>query len=76
MFLKAARLIGVPPKQCIVFEDAVASVESAKRAGMKCVAVATTNAAHALEAADVVVERLDALPMDTFQRLLAEVGAS
>jgi hypothetical protein len=42
---------------------------------MKCVVVAATNAAHTLEAADVVVERLDALPLDTFQRLLAEVGA-
>jgi beta-phosphoglucomutase len=76
VFLKAARLIGVPPKQCVVVEDAVAGVEAARRAGMKCVAVATTNAAHTLEAADVVVERLDALPLDTFQCLLAEVETS
>jgi len=38
---------------------------------MKCVAVTTTNPAHALKAADVVVERLDELSPDTFQRLLA-----
>jgi hypothetical protein len=37
---------------------------------MKCVAVATTNLAHALKGADVVVERLDELSLDTFQRLL------
>jgi hypothetical protein len=43
---------------------------------MKCVAVATTDSAHTLEAADIVVERLDAFPLDTFQRLLAEVGTS
>ena len=71
VFLKAAHLIGVPPERCVVFEDAVAGVESAKRAGMKCVAVATTNLAHALKGADVVVERLDELSLDTFQRLLA-----
>jgi hypothetical protein len=41
---------------------------------MKCVAVTTTNPPEALQAADVVVERLDALPADTFQRLLT--GAS
>ena len=70
VFLKAAHLIGVPPERCVVFEDAVAGVESAKRAGMKCVAVATTNLAHALKGADVVVERLDKLSLDTFQRLL------
>ena len=76
LFLKAARLIDVAPERCIVVEDAVVGIEAAKRAGMKCVAVTTTNPARALKAADVVVERLDALPVDTFQRLLAEVGTS
>jgi beta-phosphoglucomutase len=69
-----AHLIDVPPERCIVVEDAVAGVEAARRAGMKCIAVTTTNPAHALKAGDVVVERLDALPTDTFQRLRA--GAS
>ena len=73
LFLKAARLIDVPPERCIVVEDAVAGIEAARQAGMKCIAVTTTNPAHALKAADVVVERLDALPTDTFQRL---AGAS
>jgi HAD superfamily hydrolase (TIGR01509 family) len=73
LFLKGARLIDVPPERCVVVEDAVAGVEAAKRAGMKCIAVTTTNPAYALKGADVVVERLDALPADAFQRLL--VGA-
>lgn len=72
LFLKAARLMGVPPERCVVVEDAVAGVEAARRAGMKCIAVTTTNPAQALEGADVTVERLDALPLDTFERLLAE----
>ena len=70
LFLKAARLIGVPPERCVVVEDAVAGVEAARRAGMKCIAVTTTSPAHALNEADVIVERLDALPLDTFERLL------
>jgi beta-phosphoglucomutase family hydrolase len=74
LFLKVARLLDVPPEYCIVVEDAVAGVEAAKRAGMKCVAVTTTNPAEALTAADVVVERLDALAADAFQRLVAEAG--
>jgi len=72
LFLKAARLIGVPPERCVVVEDAVAGVEAARRAGMKCIAVTTTNPAQALKGADIIVERLDALPLDTFERLLAE----
>ncbi len=71
VFLKAACLIGVPPERCVVVEDAVAGVGGARRAGMKCVAVTTTNPAQALKEADVIVERLDALPLDTFERLLA-----
>ena len=75
LFLKAARLIGVLPKRCVVVEDAVVGVEAARRAGMKCVAITTTNPAHTLKGADVIVERLDALPLDTFERLLAETEA-
>jgi HAD superfamily hydrolase (TIGR01509 family) len=71
LFLKVAGLLGVSPERCVVVEDAVAGVEAARRAGMKCIAVTTTNPAEALAAADVIVGRLDALPMDTFQRLLA-----
>jgi beta-phosphoglucomutase len=76
LFLKVARLLDVPAEGCVVVEDAVTGVEAAKRAGMKCVAVTTTNPAGALEAADVVVERLDALPPDTFRRLLQDTHPS
>ncbi len=39
VFLTAARLLGVAPDRCVVFEDAPAGVQSAKAAGMTCVAV-------------------------------------
>jgi HAD superfamily hydrolase (TIGR01509 family) len=71
LFLHVARLIDVPPARCVVVEDAVAGVEAARRAGMKCIAVTTTNPAEALKTADVVVERLDDLPVDAFECLLA-----
>ncbi len=69
VFLTAASMIGVPPERCVVVEDAVAGVEAAKRAGMKAIAVMTTNPAEALKAADLVVERLDALRDDAFEHL-------
>lgn len=34
-YLKAAEKIGVPPEECVVFEDSVSGIESAKRAGVK-----------------------------------------
>lgn len=39
VFLKGAELLGVPPSECIVFEDAEAGVEAAHNAGMKAVGI-------------------------------------
>lgn len=42
IYLTAAAKLGLAPCECIVFEDAEAGIEAAKRAGMKVVALATT----------------------------------
>jgi beta-phosphoglucomutase len=55
VFLLAAAELSVEPGQCIVFEDAVAGVEAAHRAGMKCVGVGHP---QILSAADWVVPNL------------------
>ena len=36
VFQKGAELLHLPAEECLVFEDAVAGVEAAHRAGMKC----------------------------------------
>lgn len=69
VFLTAAERLGVSPQEnasLVVIEDSLAGVEAAHRAGMKCIAVATTHPASALKAADWVVERLDRLPLEIF----------
>ena len=43
VFLKASKKIGIPPENCIVFEDAHVGIQAAIAAGMKVVAVATTH---------------------------------
>lgn len=42
-FLTLAKKLGVPPSRCLVFEDALLGEESAKRAGMKVVAITTSH---------------------------------
>ncbi|HMG08257.1 MAG TPA: beta-phosphoglucomutase, partial [Mucilaginibacter sp.] len=37
VFLKGAEELGVEPKYCVVFEDAIAGVEAAKAGGMKAI---------------------------------------
>ena len=39
IFMKAAELLGLPCRQCLVFEDSVAGIEAAHRAGMAAVGV-------------------------------------
>jgi beta-phosphoglucomutase len=39
VFLTAAARLDVPPRRCLVLEDAVAGVQAAKAGGMKCIAV-------------------------------------
>jgi HAD superfamily hydrolase (TIGR01509 family) len=61
VFLKAAVKIGMDPGKCVVFEDAHVGIEAAHAAGMKVIAVATTNPLEALGKADLAVTRLDEL---------------
>lgn len=57
-FLLAAARLGVEPAHCLVIEDSIAGVEAASRAGMRCLAVTTTNPSQALSRADLVVDNL------------------
>jgi beta-phosphoglucomutase-like phosphatase (HAD superfamily) len=59
IFLEAARQVGVPPAQCIVFEDAPLGIEAARRAGMRAVAVCTTHSAAELAGSHVVAQVRD-----------------
>lgn len=70
VFLTAADRLHLPSGQCIVIEDAIAGVEAARRAGMKCVAVTNTNTARDLAVADLVVERLDQIEVGDLISLL------
>jgi beta-phosphoglucomutase-like phosphatase (HAD superfamily) len=61
VFLKAAEKLGFPPDRSVVFEDAHVGIEAAHRAGMRVIAVATTNRIADLGKADRAVHRLDEL---------------
>jgi len=55
IFIKAAEALQVPPGQCLAFEDSVVGITSAKGAGMKVVAVATTHRKEELKIADLII---------------------
>ena len=58
VFLLAAKRLGLDPADCLVIEDAHVGIEAAHRAGMKVLAVATTNPLEDLVRADAAVPSL------------------
>ena len=64
VFLEAARRVGVAAERCLVIEDSPAGISGARRAGMRCVGVATTHEAGKLEEADVVLPTLEVVKVE------------
>jgi sugar-phosphatase len=75
-YLKAAELLGVDPKECLVIEDAPAGIQSAHAGGMKVIGLTSTYPASALSEADVVVRKLDGIQIafDGARKLAVSVG--
>jgi HAD superfamily hydrolase (TIGR01509 family) len=70
IFLAAAAAVGALPAECLVLEDSTAGVEAARRAGMRCIALTTTNPRDKLGQADLVVDSLEELEKEAVARLL------
>jgi beta-phosphoglucomutase len=56
VFLTAAKMLGVKPEKCVVFEDAIAGVQAALNAGMKCVGIGSP---EVLTGASLVIKGLN-----------------
>lgn len=74
IFLEAARRLGVPPGECVVFEDSPAGVQAAVRAGARCVAIATGTPPETLRAqgAHEVLPHFEDVDIDALLALFDE----
>jgi len=66
VFLTAAKMLGVPPENCVVFEDAVAGIEAAHNAGMLCVGIGSDKM---LKKAGIVVSGLDKMSLNKLREI-------
>lgn len=58
IFIKAAASLGVEPASCLVFEDALAGIEAARRAGMDAILICTTTDASAVQNMPHVIQAM------------------
>jgi len=72
LFLRAARAICVAPERCVVIEDAANGVAAANAAASRCIAVTNSTDAAKLSQADLVVESLTEVNIDTVIGLIGE----
>ena len=69
VFLKTSRQLDIPEWACIVIEDSIPGIEAARKAGMRTIAVTTTNPPEALSQADIIVKTLDQLEINQVESL-------
>ena len=69
LFLKAAKELGIDPAHCLVIEDAVAGVQAAHAAGMRCIAVAGNRDLPGLRQAELMVKTLTEVNLERIQNL-------
>ena len=65
IFLKGAQLIGIPPENCVVVEDAINGIKAAKAAGSLSVGVTTSFTAEELKEQanpDYIIDNIKQLP--------------
>jgi len=61
-YLLGAQKLNVTPSQCLVVENAPLGIESAKKAGMHCVAICSTLGREHLRLADEILNTIGELP--------------
>ena len=76
IFLKAAEELHMSPSLCLVIEDAVAGVQAALAAGMRCIAVAGDRDLPGLRAADLVVKDLTEVSVEQVRSIPARDAQS
>ncbi|MCK9618109.1 MAG: beta-phosphoglucomutase [Lentimicrobiaceae bacterium] len=69
IFLKGAAELGIPPAECVVFEDAGAGIQAALNAGMKVVGIGLPeNLGHA----HLVVPGFDEVSVEKIKKMIKE----
>lgn len=74
IYLKTVERLGLAPSSCVAFEDSFVGVDAAKRAGLKCVAIASTFPPEDLRQkthADLILPGFEGLSLNHLRQLFS-----
>ena len=66
----AAKKLGLLSSQCVAFEDSVSGITSAKAAGLKTIAISTTETNHNLKNADLIIKDFSEVNFELIKEIL------
>ena len=69
-YLKAAKILNIPISNCIVIEDSVNGVKSAKKSGAKVIGITTGFSSSKLQSADLIIDFYNELDLEKLNILL------
>ena len=70
IFLRAAKIIGVQPEQCIAIDDSKNGVEAASSAGMMCIGFKNANSGKQdLSSADIIINSFSEINYQTLRKI-------
>ncbi|MDN5212561.1 HAD family phosphatase [Fulvivirgaceae bacterium BMA12] len=69
IYLKTASAIHYDPENCVVIEDSLSGVMSAKQAGAKVIGITTTHSKDELSSTDLVIDDFTALNIEVIESI-------
>lgn len=73
VYLTSAKNLGVPPEQCLVFEDSFSGISAALNAGMRVVGVLSSHTIEELPKCNLYIDNYTGLSYDKIKTLFLKV---
>lgn len=70
IYLRTANLLQLPPARCLAFEDSLPGITSARRAGLRVIALTTSHQRLELNIADLVIDHFEQIEPETVKNII------